>query len=278
MSIRRILSAGALFLLADAALAQQAIDVPAITDANRQVYVGAGGQRLQYTELADGYFADSEIGKQYAATAGAFWQGDLFGLRSLYARGQTWFARGKTAYTGFLQNGLGQTTPYDSTTNVETADYLVRIGKGFGDPKDGMILVFADLGAHRWSRDSSVTDPYGYLEVYKHKDASLGAMAQAAFSERLVGAIELSVGSTFGSQISVPSQQASEGLKHERLLGAALSFDYAFLRRLHARVEYRQSSFNYGRSQVFTSSFGPAYEPDSRTYQGVAMFTLGYGL
>ena len=277
MIVRFVLSVSAV-LLVGAVSAQETSNVKSITNANSQVYVGFGGQRLQYTEVIEGYFGDSEIGKQWGATAGGSWQGDVLGIHNAYVRGQTWFARGKTAYTGFLQYSNGAVTPYDSSTNVETADYLLRLGKGFGNPTDGMIMVFCDLGAHRWSRDSSASDPYGYLEVYKHKDAGLGVMAQASFTERLVGSVEISVGSTFASQIGVPSQQVSAGLKHERLLGAALNFDYAIARRLHARIEYRQVSFNYGRSRVFTTSLGPAYEPDSVTYQGVAMLSLGYGI
>jgi hypothetical protein len=265
-------------LLATAASGQEANTVPAITRANSQVYVGFGGQRLQYTEVIENYFGDSEIGKQYDASAGASWQGDFLGVRNLYVRGQTWFARGKTAYTGFLQSSSGAVMPYDSSTNVETTDYLVRLGKGFGNPTDGMIMPFVDLGGHRWVRDSSQSDPFGYLEVYKHADADVGVLAQGCLSERLVGSIEISAGSSFASQIGVPSQQVSAGLKHERLFGAALSFDYVMLRRLHAKIEYRQVSFHYGRSKVFDTSIGPAYEPDSLTYQGVAMFTLGYGL
>ena len=265
-------------LLAVSATGQEANTDPIITSANSQVYAGFGGQRLQYTEVIEGYFGDSEIGKQYDASLGASWQGDAMGVRNLYVRGQTWFARGKTAYTGFVQFSNGTVLPFDSSTNVETTDYLVRVGKGFGNPGDGMIMPFVDLGGHRWVRDSSKSDPFGYLEVYKHADADVGVMAQGCLSERLVGSIEISAGSTFASQIGVPSQQVSAGLKHERLFGAALSFDYAFMRRLHAKIEYRQISFHYGRSKVFNTNFGPAYEPDSLTYQGVAMFTVGYGL
>jgi hypothetical protein len=265
-------------LLAASANGQEGNTVPVITRANSQVFAGFGGQRLQYTEVIEGYFGDSEIGKQYGASVGASWQGDLLGVRNIYVRGQTWFARGKTAYTGFLQYSNGAVVPFDSSTNMETTDYLVRLGKGFGDPTDGMIMPFVELGGHRWVRDSSSSDPYGYLEVYKHADVDVGVMAQACFSERLVGSIEISAGSTFASQIGVPSQHVSTGLKHERLFGAALSFDYAILRRLHAKIEYRQISFHYGRSKVFDTSLGPAYEPDSLTYQGVAMITMGYGL
>jgi len=258
--------------------AAPASTAPTITRANSQVYAGFGGQRLQYTEVIEGYFGDSEIGKQYDASVGASWQGDLLRIHDVYVRGQAWFARGKTAYTGFLQYSSGAVVPFDSSTDVESTDYLLRLGKGLGNPAEGMIMPFIDVGRHRWVRDSSRSDPYGYLEVYKHADVDVGLMAQGCLSERLVGTIEISAGSTFASQIGVPSQQVSAGLKHERLFGAALSFDYAILRRLHARIEYRQTDFRYGRSKVFDTTLGPAYEPDSLSYQGVAMITLGYGL
>lgn len=265
----------ALLVLAGLALPALAFADDAITSANRQIFAGAGGQRLQYAEEVYSSDIDYEFGKQAAVTAGASWQGSLFGLSNVLAEGEYWFARGKTKYVGFLQNlQTGALVPWVSSTNDETADWMVRAGKGFEDASGtGMITPFIGIGEHRWVRDSSVTDaPYGYLEVYKHKFALAGVMAQARMTPRLIAGLELEAGGSFGADVGVPSQGLSLALGSERILGLAVNLDFAVLPRLHAKLEYRDTSFRYGKSHVVDAMI----EPDSATIQSTALLTLGY--
>jgi hypothetical protein len=250
----------------------------AIVAANRQVFIGAGGQRLQYTETVDNHFADGEIGKQAAATAGAVWEGTVLGLRNVYVQGQFSYARGKTAYTGFVYSAQDPSVefPYTSSTNDRTADWQLRLGKGFGDPAEGgMLTPFVGVGAHRWVRDSSKTDPYGYLEVYKHESVLAGVIGQIRLAPRFVGSLELNGGASLGAEIGAPALGLSTKLRTQRILGGALSFDYAATSRLHVKVEYRDTTFRYGRSSVSTAE--QYYEPDSTSYQSTAFLILGLG-
>jgi|GEM_PF-2939076 len=250
----------------------------AIIAANRQVFIGAGGQRLQYTETLDDHFADSDIGKQAAAIAGAVWEGDVLGVHDAYVQGQVTYARGKTAYTGFvfsLQNP-GVEFPYDSSTDDETTDWQLRLGKGLGNPAEGgMLTPFIGFGAHRWVRDSSRTDPYGYLEVYKHESVVAGVLGQVRFAPHWVGGLELNGGSSLRAELGAPSLGLSTTLRNQRVLGGALSVDYAPWRLLHIKAEYRDTSFRYGRSGVSTAQ--RLFEPDSSTYQGTAFLMIGLG-
>jgi hypothetical protein len=264
-----------LILLACLSLPALALaDDDAITAANRQVFAGMGGQRLQYAEEVYSTDIDYEFGKQAAATAGASWQGNLYGLSSVLLEGQYWFARGKTKYVGFLQDlQNGSVTPWVSSTNDETADWMMRFGKGFEEGGGiGMITPYFAIGEHRWVRDSSTTDPYGYLEVYKHKFAEVGAIAQARMAPRLVAGLELNAGSSFGAEVGVPSQGLSLALRSERILGLAVNLDFAVAKHLHAKIEYRDTSFRYGKSHTVNLM----YEPDSATIQSTALLTLGY--
>jgi hypothetical protein len=248
-----------------------------IVAVNREVFAGIGGQRLQYTETIGDTFADSEIGKQGAGNLGASWMGSALGVQDAWAQGQFEFARGKTAYTGFLQNlQTGATIPYDSSTDVETADWQLRLGRGFeNDERDGMLTPFVAVGAHRWVRDGTKSDPYGYLEIYHHAFAEAGFLAQGRFSPQLVGTLGLDAGSTFGAQIAAPALDVSTQLKHERMLGCTFALDYSPIPHLHLKAEYRDVSFRYGRSAV--SSTFHMYEPDSYSYQSTAFLSIGFG-
>jgi hypothetical protein len=250
-------------------------DEPVVAS-NREVFLGAGGQHLQYTEYLQHQFADSDIGEQSAATVGVAWQGRALSLSNVYALAQFSYARGKTAYDGFLQNlTTGAVTPWQSSTDDETTDWQLRLGKGFEDAQHtGMLTPFVALGRHRWVRDSSQTDvPYGYLEVYHHDTVEAGVLAQGALAGRLVGTLELEAGSTFGAHVSAPALGFSAALGAERVLGFAVGLDYAFTRNLHARLDYRDVNFRYRQSQANNGFL----EPDSATIQGTAFLSLALG-
>lgn len=247
-----------------------------IAASNRQIYLGAGGQHLQYVEVQQSTDLDTESGDQYAEAVGAVWQGTFLNVPQVYAEARYAFSRGKTAYDGFLQNmQTGAVIPWMSSTNVETADWEVRLGKGFGGSNDGgMVTPFIGVGGHRWVRDSSQTDaPYGYLEVYKHEFGEVGLLFQGALAHRLVGSLELDLGETFNAEIGAPALGFSAKLGSDRILSAALRLDYAFARNWHAGLEVRDTNFRYKASQVINNMF----EPDSSTIQDTAMLTIGYG-
>jgi hypothetical protein len=251
-------------------------DAP-IPQSNSEIFVGAGGQRLQYTEDVDNQFADSEIGKQAAATAGATWQGSVFGWRNVYAQGQYSFARGKTAYDGFLQSTQSPVLiPWTSSTDDETADWQLRLGKGFAFYGDEQMLTpFFAVGHHRWVRNSAQTDyPYGYLETYKHNSAELGLLAQVAFTQRLVGTVEIEAGESFGAGVAAPALGTDSALGAQRILGCGIALDYAFTRHLHAQLEYHDVSFRYRMSSVVNGYF----EPDSATFQSTAFLKIALSL
>jgi hypothetical protein len=248
-----------------------------ITAANRQIYLSAGGQHLQYVEVDQHTDLDTESGDQSAAAATAVWQGTLLHVPLVYAEARYAFSRGKTAYDGFLQNmQTGAVIPWMSSTDVETADWEMRVGKAFGSSADrGMITPFIGVGGHRWVRDSSQTDaPYGYLEVYTHQYGQVGLLMQGALARRLVGSLELDVGETFGARINAPALGFATSLGSDRILGASLRLDYVVVGNWHAGLEIRETNFRYKASQVINNMF----EPDSSTIQGTAMLTVGYGL
>ena len=248
-----------------------------ISASNRQFYLGAGAQHLQYVEVEQQTDLDTESGDQYAYAGGAVWQGTLLGVPLVYAEARYAFSRGKTAYDGFLQNlQTGALIPWMSSTDVETSDWEVRLGKGFGGSPDdgGMITPFIGIGGHRWVRDSSQTDaPYGYLEVYKHQFAQVGLLAQGALGHRLVGSLEADLGETFGAEIGAPALGFSAKLGSDRVVGASARLDYAIGWNWHAGLEVRETNFRYKASQVINNMF----EPDSSTIQGTAMLTIGRG-
>ena len=245
-----------------------------ITASNRQIYLGAGAQHLQYVEVDQHTDLDTESGDQGVAAAAAVWQGTLVGVPLMYAEARFAFSRGKTAYDGFLQNmQTGAVIPWMSSTDVETADWEVRVGKGLGSsPEGAMFTPFVGIGGHRWVRDSSQTDaPFGYLEVYKHQFGQIGLLAQAALAHRLVGSLELDLGETFGARVNAPALGFSAQLGSDRVLGASLRLDYAMGWNWHAGLEVRETNFRYKASQVINDMF----EPDSSTIQGEAMLTIG---
>lgn len=262
----------ALWSLASASFSQTPIE-----SSNREVSAGAGYQRLQYTEYIDGTFADSEIGRQATPSVigGANWQGSLFGVDRVYAMGEYEFARGKTSYNGFLFSPQypGIEFPYQSSTDIETTDFQVRLGKGFANAgDDGMLTPYIAIGHHHWERNSVPTDPYGYLENYHHSFAGLGVLAQGVLGPRLVASVEVNAGLSFGAHISAPKLGLSEDLGSERVLGLGLGLDYAVAPWFHMKLAFTDTNFRYRQSQVDNGYF----EPDSTTIQTTTMLLFAF--
>lgn len=261
----------ALGLTALAGAAEQDI----VLASNRQVYVGAGLANLHYVEVEQAINLDYETGHQPVGTLGAKWQGTVAGVRAVYLEGSFAFARGATSYNGGLFNAstgayLG---PWQSRTNVETADAMLRVGKGFVFGPDSPLLTpYLALGRHRWVRNGAASDPYGYLEIYKHNMVQTGVLAQGALGPSLVATIDLNVGWLFGAGINVPAYGLDTALHGERALGAGLRFDYAITRSLHAALSFDDLDFKYGKSGVMNQLL----EPDSSTIRAVSMLSLGW--
>lgn len=272
MKIARLLVASAACLSSAAALA----DAPTVEAANDELFLGAGGQHLHYTEYLGSNFLDGENGKQIAYWGGASWQGQLMSVRDVYAQGQFSFSRGTTQYNGYLQSVQGQATvPYVSRTDDETSDWQLRLGKGFVDPwNTGILTPFLQLGDHRWVRNGAPTDPHGYLEIYKHKSVEAGLLAQGALSRRIVASLEIDGGTTFGATLTAPSRGFSAALGKERVLGCGAGLDVALLPQLHMRLDVHDTSFRYRQSKPINGLI----EPDSTTVQaqGFLSFALSY--
>jgi hypothetical protein len=248
-----------------------------IETSNREAYVGAGYQRLQYTEYMDGTFADSEIGRQAtpAVIGGGSWQGSVLGLDRVYAAGEYSFARGKTSYNGFLFSLQDPSfyVPYQSSTDIETTDFQLRLGKGFANAQDdGMLTPYIAVGHHHWERNSAATDPHGYLENYHHSFAGVGVLAQGTLAPRWVASVEVNAGVSFGAHITAPQFGLSQELGSERVLGIGLGLDYAVTRWFHMKLAFEDTNFRYRQSQVQNGLL----EPDSTTIQSTTMLLFAF--
>ncbi|TKC88693.1 hypothetical protein FAZ69_13125 [Trinickia terrae] len=246
----------------------------ALLSANNQLSVSIGGHRLDYTEsTATVNPLDSETGTQLAYRIAAVRQGSVLGLTNVYLSAAVSYAAGTTAYDGYLEDSLGNLYPYQSTTHDKTADVSIKLGRAFSISPFGnaQLVPYIAYGYHSWVRDSSDTQ-YGYYEHYRHQTVSAGLIGQYAFTPRLVGSADISVGRTFGAKMTASIVSGTFNLGAKPVVTGMLGLDYAVTKRLHINASYQVTRFNYGMS----NTVGGYYEPDSKTTEQLYLIGIGY--
>lgn len=238
---------------------------------NTQLTASAGGQNINYKETQQNQKLDSEKGFQAAYQGKVSVQHDMLGLKDIYLSASFAFAKGRTDYDGYLQDRLGDLTPYQASTRDNTTDIAIKVGKAFPMTPKGQVIYYVYYGYHQWLRDS--TSSYGYDEHYRHHSVGVGMLGQYAMTPQLVFSIEGSVGGTFAASMNASNTSGKFSLGSNATLMGALGLDYALTRHLHVNAAYQVTHFKYGQSSVNTAGY---YEPTSTTTNQTVQLGLGY--
>jgi len=196
-------------------------------------------QYLKYTEWdTNGSFLDSEKG----------WMPGL----NLFAEsflGNRWvmfgavdFYQGTTRYDGAL-NGTPP-TPITSTTNNTFVDGSLAVGRIF-QLFPGRIIPYAGVGGRYWRR--GLTGTGAYLEKYRFLYFPVGARYEAALSEKIQIAADVSFFWNAGGRIGISEGGLSP-------VTGTLGSDFGF--RLEAPVSYHLNAEWNLVGSIFFSTFG----------------------
>jgi hypothetical protein len=224
----------------------------AIKDSNRQVRLSVGGRTVEYHEYdptgqANGNWFDSEDGTLPGLSVSYVAQGDAIGVSDLYFSAAFTYGRGKTNYDGYLQSNGNLVAPYQTSTRTTMTDVDVKLGKGFrfADGK-AQLTPYLGYSSHEWKRGSS-RDMYWVKESYEYQAASLGLLAQYAFTSRLVASAEGSYGRTLSPRMTIEGGPTLElQSKPITMLGFGMDYKLSGNWRLHAA--YSMKKFQYGES------------------------------
>ncbi len=103
--------------------------------------------------------------------------GALFGFgvepRVAFGDAKRWFIKGDfeyyfgtVDYSGFLQNQLGQRTPFNTTVGYAGFELVASTGYVFSLSSDFELVPTAGFGFEHWSRELDKGGQFGYTEIY----------------------------------------------------------------------------------------------------------------
>lgn len=255
---------------------QFAVAGDAIRAANNQITLSSGIQKMDYRELDQTGLTgtdtlDTEKGNQSGVALSISVQGDAL-IPDGFLQVEGAYFKGKTNYDGYLQSG-STLTPYKTTSDLETTDVAVKLGKGFtfGNRREFQATPYATVGSYRWIRDSS-SDPYGYKETYKHAYAGGGLMFQVELNQRTVVKADYMISRMINPKMDSDLNGATYNLGKSNIQQFTVGLDYAVNRQLHVSAEYRNMQFKYGESPTVSGY----YEPASETRRD--LFFIGAGM
>ncbi|HSD38366.1 MAG TPA: hypothetical protein VLC92_12715 [Rhodocyclaceae bacterium] len=233
---------------------------------NNQIGLSFGGQNIDYVEEdGSGRFLDSEKGSQPGLKAHYSLQGDRLGIKDLYFKASYAYFKGMADYDGFLQYSSGATTPYTGETHTSSTDAQLKLGKGFQVGLSTQLTPYVAYNYREWERDSS-SDPYGYLEMYSHDAVSVGLLSQYAFTPKLVGSLDLSVGYMFKAQMAIEhSSYYKFDLGKRPLFILDVGLDYAITNAWHVFGSMQYMQYHYGQSNTIEGPGFTVYEPSSKS-------------
>jgi hypothetical protein len=237
---------------------------------NNQMGLSFGGQNVDYVEEdGSGRFLDSEKGSQPGLKVHYSLQGDRLGIKDLYFKASYAYFKGTTHYDGFLQYSSGAITPYNTETHTSSTDAQLKLGKGFQVGSSTQLTPYVAYNYREWERDLS-SDPYGYLEMYSHDAVSVGLLSQYAFTPKLVGSFDFSVGYMFNARMAIEhSSYYKFDLAKRPLFILDLGLDYALTNTWHLFGSMQYMQYHYGESNAING----IYEPSSKSK--IAQFYLG---
>jgi hypothetical protein len=253
----------ALLLVAGIATASPAIDA-----VNNQWTVSIGKQRMDYHEM-DNYndvptkYLDSETGSQPWISASFSKQFNIGRFENFFLKGSLAYATGHTRYNGYLYDSMTDTyTPYRSTTDTTTFDTEIKVGKGFVLGNYVQLTPYISYAFHSWNRDMEANDSaHGYVETYYHGAYNVGTLAQFAFTPKLVGHVDSSIGRTSGARMYADDTDDEYKLGSRTIFTVDVGLTYLVGKKWSVNGGYRLNKFSYGESPVVNGY----YEPESKT-------------
>ena len=278
-------------------------DINAIKASNNQIGIQYVNTNIDYTEtLPDGTKADTEnghvpgFGLSVTVMKDLFFGNDYFQAQFSRLNGSTDYV-GSNSAPGFLSGPLEAYGSLSQSDSAQITDFSARYGKGFEVNDQVLITPYAEIGHHEWKRGLGNKCIYASIancsasESYENSYWGLGAMAQISPISKLVITANAFVGRTISSSISgegvsslvavsyPTSSFGAQSLGNSTLYKIGASADYAFTKEVHGNIGVDYLSFDYGKSDLFSSNplIPPfVYEPDSKTRYITIKVGLGY--
>lgn len=246
-----------------------------VLDVNNQITGSVGAHELVYHELdtskiTTGPYLDSETGTQPGINLGYVSQSKAFGISNVYFSTELNYAKGTTAYDGYLM-GSGKLVPFKNTTDDTTTNLSARLGRGFTFDivPDLQVTPFVGVAQQTWVR--SMRGQYGYQETYSHANFEIGTLVQFAVTDKLVAGADASFGRSFSSKMKTSGYDTFK-LGSDATNSLGVSLDYAVTPKVHAKAGFKTTSFKYGQSP----SQAGVLEPSSESTIREINFGAGY--
>jgi hypothetical protein len=272
ITMHAILKASALglvlALLATSAFANNA-DIRA---SDRAIEIEGGWSSLRYGETIGGDTFDTETGWMPSFDLGVTWltpsSASVFSDLYFHLDGQV--TLGSTSYNGGVQDGFGNVTPYQDTTDNQIYHVSGKVGRLFALGDSTAITPYVDLGFRAWNRH--LPGAYGYVENYENAEAMGGMLLQVSPISRVVLSLSGEVGSTILPTMTALGSTFNMGSSTVwQLEGKA---GYAITPRFELTADAQFGGFGFNESPWV----GDAFEPNSYTHQLSLMGGLAYHL
>ena len=237
---------------------------------NRYVALNLGQQQQNYRELdtqgiTTNGTLNTETGRQQHLGAAISYQAANGWLLGFDAQRQT----GATGYSGYLQAGNGNLSPYAARTGNVATQFSVHIGYGLNAntwgvmPSTWQITPLLQLSQHHWQRNLAQ-----YSEAYRHNATAGGVRAQWQMKPGTALEAQALFGNTQPATVSVPAfgfeaTQAGGSYRQWHLgitqdLGAATG--QAVLDGWRIAARYARSQYDHGASAVVNGLQAPPNE------------------
>lgn len=197
---------------------------------------------------------DSETGSIPTTQLTLRWRSQLApALPELVMQAHAGYAQGKTAYSGYLQQG-GTLTPYNANTGNTLHTVRLRVGLPLSvltqQPWAQHIAPYAEQSWHRWQRNltqygesfSWQTNSLGVMGIWPLPELSLPQLARFTLEA------DVAVGRTRGLSMSAPALGFSADLGEANDKSAALALHYAITPRWLLGLRYTAHRRNFGAS------------------------------
>ncbi|NHO54161.1 hypothetical protein GOB87_09370 [Acetobacter estunensis] len=242
----------------------------AVVQVNREIGLSATGSWTNYKEKPlwegpeTGY--DRETGWAPGFQFDASTMFDLYEVQHILLAGHVAFSDGNVGYHGSASNGW-QTLPYRNSSNRETIDARIELGKGLM-VTDRFMITPAIMGGY-WSWGRNVKGSQGVSsssEDYAGFVAGIVVHLDYAVTDAFVVRGRLCWDERLGSHMDAAGVKGTFRLRPRPEWIAALDFDYRLSRSLHFISGVQYSYYSFGRSQSVAQHGGYSlYEPSSWT-------------
>lgn len=232
-----------------------------------------GGSYFDYAETYGGQTLDTEKGVLPAAGLDlgllTVDQARIADLEDVYFHVDAGLTNGSTAYDGFLCNPF-RCHPYQGTTKDGMTDWDVKLGRALPLADEFIVVPFAQIGHHDWSRDANGIGAFS--ELYSDWRPMAGTLVQLNPADGVVVSLTGAVGTTFDANMT----SAGQNYPLKGALAWEVDGDVGY--RLGDRIELTTGlgygRFGYGASPIEGGGPTATFEPDSTTQS----FKLDAGL